>query len=63
MAPEIYNRENYTSKVDVWSVGVIAYQLIFKELYFTGKNKWDIEKKVKETPFALTPAQKGKISK
>jgi hypothetical protein len=49
--------------VDVWSIGVIAYQLIFKELYFTGKNKWDIEKKVKETPFALTAAQKGKISK
>jgi serine/threonine protein kinase len=30
MAPEIYNRENYTSKVDVWSIGVIAYQLMFK---------------------------------
>lgn len=47
MAPEIFNRETYTSKVDVWSVGIIAYQLLFKELYFSGKNKWDIEKKVK----------------
>jgi serine/threonine protein kinase len=49
MAPEIYKRENYTSKVDVWSLGIIAYQLLFRELYFFGKNKWEIEKKVKET--------------
>ena len=30
MAPEIFNREEYTSKVDVWALGIIAYQLIFK---------------------------------
>jgi len=47
MAPEIYYRQNYTSKVDIWSVGVITYQLLFNELYFFGKNKWEIEKKVK----------------
>jgi serine/threonine protein kinase len=29
MAPEIYKRESYTSKVDVWSLGIIAYQLLF----------------------------------
>jgi hypothetical protein len=28
-----------------------------------GKNKWEIEKKVKENPFLLSAAQKGKISK
>ena len=48
MAPEIYRREEYTSKVDVWSLGVIAYQLLFKELFFFGKNKWEIERKVKD---------------
>lgn len=63
MAPEIFNRESYTSKVDVWSLGCIAYELLFKELYFTGKNKWDIENKVKETPFVLSEAKKSKISK
>ena len=30
MAPEIFNRESYTSKVDVWSLGCIAYELLFK---------------------------------
>lgn len=54
MAPEIFRKENYTSKVDVWSVGIIAYQLLFKELYFFGKNKWEIEKQVKEKPFVLS---------
>lgn len=28
MAPELVNREPYTEKVDVWSLGVITYQLL-----------------------------------
>lgn len=63
MAPEIFRKENYTSKVDVWSVGIIAYQLLFKELYFFGKNKWEIEKQVKEKPFVLSQKLKEIISK
>ena len=34
-------------------MGVIAYQLLFKELPFFGKSKWEIEKKVLEVPFSL----------
>lgn len=40
MAPEIFNKEEYTTKVDVWSLGIITYQLLFQEMYFMGKNKW-----------------------
>ena len=28
MAPELVNRQPYTEKVDVWSLGVITYQLL-----------------------------------
>jgi serine/threonine protein kinase len=27
MAPEIWNMESYTEKVDIWSIGVITYYL------------------------------------
>jgi serine/threonine protein kinase len=53
MAPEIFNREEYTSKVDVWSFGITIHQLLFNELYYSGKNKWEIEEKIKSTEYVL----------
>lgn len=44
-------------------MGIIAYQLLFKELYFFGKNKWEIEAKVKETPFVISEDKTVKITK
>ena len=29
MAPQILKNERYTSKCDIWSLGIIFYQLIF----------------------------------
>ena len=34
MAPEIIKKEKYTTKVDIWSTGVIVYLLIKGELPF-----------------------------
>jgi serine/threonine protein kinase len=28
MAPEIFNRENYSYKVDVWSLGALSYEIM-----------------------------------
>lgn len=33
-APEMLNGSQYDEKVDVWALGVIAYQLIFGKLPF-----------------------------
>ena len=38
MAPEVLNNEDYDSKADLWSLGVISYQLLFKRLPFSGRN-------------------------
>ena len=39
MAPEILMNRAYTSKADLWSIGIIIYHLLFKDLPFKGKNE------------------------
>jgi calcium-dependent protein kinase len=38
MAPELVKHERYSEKVDVWSLGVITYQLLCGKTPFDGKN-------------------------
>lgn len=38
MAPELVKHEKYSEKVDVWSLGVITYQLLTGVTPFDGKN-------------------------
>lgn len=45
MAPEILRREKYNEKCDVWSVGVIIYQMAFGKAPFVppkGGNIYDL---------------------
>ena len=46
MAPEILNEEEYNSKCDLWSLGVIIYQLFFKEYPFNGNTETALLKKI-----------------
>lgn len=49
MAPELVNRQPYTEKVDVWSLGVITYQLLVGKTPFEAnsikKIDWNINNK------------------
>jgi len=38
MAPELVKHTKYSEKVDVWSLGVITYQLITGKTPFDSKN-------------------------
>lgn len=42
MAPEILMNKNYTKKADIWSIGIITYQLLFKTLPFRARNEKEL---------------------
>jgi serine/threonine protein kinase len=48
MAPEIMNKNKYNSKVDLWSLGIIIYEMLFGVVPFTGKNIFELMKNIKE---------------
>ena len=46
MAPEVMKDKPYNSKADLWSIGVIIYQLHFKGLPFPGVSEKAILTKI-----------------
>ena len=48
MAPEILEGKNYTNKCDLWSIGIIIYQLAFKEYPYKGTTEVVLLNKIKE---------------
>ena len=39
MAPEILAAESYDQAIDVWAIGIIAYELLFDERPFIGVDR------------------------
>lgn len=42
MSPEILNEEKYSAKCDVWSTGILFYELLFKKVPWIGISKSDL---------------------
>ena len=42
MAPEIMMNKTYTKKADLWSIGIITYQLLFKTLPFKARSEKEL---------------------
>ena len=51
MAPEILEQKKYTDIVDIWSIGVIMYELYFNETPVKGINIIDLIKNIRKFQF------------
>ena len=43
MAPEVLNGRKYNHKVDVWSMGIVFFELLTGFMPFTGTDKNDLK--------------------
>jgi serine/threonine-protein kinase ULK2 len=44
MAPEVLRGAQYNHKVDVWSLGIVFYEMLTGFTPFTGRNKDDLKR-------------------
>ena len=61
LAPEVWRRQRYGARADVWALGVIAYELITGRCPFTSTDMSGLAKRV-ETPHHPINAARYKVS-
>ncbi|XP_046897986.1 serine/threonine-protein kinase ULK3 isoform X2 [Hypomesus transpacificus] len=62
MAPEMVCRQQYDSRVDLWSVGVILYEALFGRAPFASKSYTELEEKIRSNKPVELPAG-GRVSR
>jgi serine/threonine protein kinase len=53
MAPEILKRQKYNSKIDLWSMGVILYEMITNTVPFIANNPFELLHVIETTKFEM----------
>ena len=52
-APEIYHDLGYDEKADLWSLGIILYQMVFGRLPFTATTERELFTKIASGSYSL----------
>lgn len=62
VAPEVIRAETYTPAVDIWSLGVLAYNMLSGKLPFDGNNIKEVLRRVRTGRYTFPDAEWGDIS-
>jgi len=62
MAPEILNGKRYNHKADVWSLGVVFFEMITGFTPFTGRDKRDLINNLEKGVYKLPKKLKLSLS-
>ena len=57
ISPEIVKGNHYSFKTDVWSLGVILYEMCCLKLPFRGQNQFVLQKKITECKYSPIPSR------
>lgn len=53
MAPEVLNGKRYNHKADVWSLGIVFFEMITGHTPFTGRDKNDLKRNLEKGLYKL----------
>jgi serine/threonine protein kinase len=62
MAPEVLNGRKYNHNIDVWSLGIVFFELITGFMPFTGKSREDLKKNLEMGEYKLPKKLKLSLS-
>ena len=58
MAPQVLSRNKYSTKCDIWSLGVILYEVLFGDTPWKGRDERDLLNNIRRLPLNLNNNQK-----
>lgn len=58
MSPQVLKHKQYTSKTDVWSLGILFFELLFGRLPYNGYNEDDLHRNIVKGPLQIPECSK-----
>ena len=58
MSPQVLKHKQYTSKTDVWSLGILFFELLFGRLPYNGYSEDDLYRNIIKGPLAIPECSK-----